>query len=192
MEFSATPPGIRLHLMQERDLVAYKQLRDTMIAAHEDSFTSDAATERQRSAYSYRSRLGRADDGGQAGASSPCLFTLCAWQGPRLVGAVSCEGEARSKLRHTVHLIGMMVADDCMGQGIGLALLESTLRLLRADDELEQVLLTVTSSNTGAVRLYRRVGFERYGQLPQALKCLDGRYLDKDLMRLNLRSSPRG
>ena len=182
MDFSATPPGIRLHLMQESDLAAYKQLRDTMIAAHEDSFTSDAATERQRSADSYRSRLGSAD------ASSPCLFTLCAWQGARLVGAVSCEGEGRSKLRHTVHLIGMMVADDCMGRGIGQALLETTLRLLRANTELEQVLLTVTSSNTGAVRLYRRLGFERYGQLPQALKCLDGRYLDKDLMRLDLRS----
>lgn len=186
MNFTGTPPGIRLHLMQEGDLADYKQLRDATIAAHEDAFTSDAATEQVRSADSYRSRLGRTADG-QAASATPCLFTLCAWQGRRLVGAVSCEAEARIKLRHTVHLIGMMVADDCMGRGIGQALLEATLRLLRTEPELEQVLLTVTSSNVGAVRLYRRVGFERYGQLPQALKLSNGRYLDKDLMRLLLR-----
>lgn len=176
------PPGLRLQPLRAAELGDYKALRDAMIAAHEDAFTSDAATEQRRSADSYRSRLGRSADGDGA-----CLFTLCAWQGRRLVGALSCELEPRVKLRHVAHLVGMMVHDDCQGQGIGQALLEAALRLLRQEPALEQVLLSVTRSNSAAVRLYQRIGFERYGRLPQAIKLPDGSHLDKDLMRLPLR-----
>lgn len=177
----AAPAGIRLQLLREQDLADYKALRDTMIAAHEDAFTSDAATESQRSAESYRSRIGRGP-----GGDGTCLFTLCAWQGAQLLGAVSCETETRAKQRHIAHIVGMMVRDECQGRGIGRALLQAALRLLRQEAQLEQVLLSVTRSNAGAVRLYEGLGFARYGSLPQAIKLPSGEYLDKDLMRLRL------
>jgi len=175
------PAGSELRLLKAEQLGAYKQLRDTMLAGHEDAFTSDAATELARSAESYRSRLGQ-------GTHGACLFTLAAWTGPRMVGAVTCERELRAKVRHQAHLIGMMVADEAQGRGLGRALLYGALRLLQGEAGLEQVLLSVTSSNTRAVRLYAGMGFERYGRLSQAIKLASGDYLDKDLMRLNLRA----
>ncbi|MDC8783734.1 GNAT family N-acetyltransferase [Roseateles koreensis] len=166
-----------LHL---EDLAAYKDLRDGMLARHPEAFTSDAATELQRDANSYRSRL----SGGNGGAN---LFTLVGWQGADMVGAISCEHEARLKIRHIAHIMGMMVREDLHGHGLGRQLLERTLHLLRGEAALELVTLSVTSSNTAAVKLYERCGFTRYGRLPGAIKLLDGRVLDKDLMCLRLR-----
>lgn len=180
MSRPAAPAGVLLRLMAEADLGAYKQLRDSMLAAHEDAFTSDAATERHREAQSYRGRVS-----GPAGRGG--VFTLCAWQGPRMVGAVSCEQESRLKQRHVVQVVGMMVADDCQGLGIGRALLQSALQLLRCDESLEMAVLSVTSSNASAVKLYESLGFAPYGRLLRAIRLPSGEYLDKSLMYLDLR-----
>lgn len=176
----ATAHGsISLRLLQEPDLAAYKALRDTMLARHEQAFTSDAATEQARSTESYRVRLHR-PAGGQA------LFTLGAWLDGELVGALTCEHEGRHKVQHIAHLVGMMVDDRHQGRGIGRQLLEQALVLLRREPRLELLTLTVTSTNRAAVALYRSIGFSRYGQLKRALRLDGGRYLDKDLMSLSL------
>ncbi|HEX2011962.1 MAG TPA: GNAT family N-acetyltransferase [Roseateles sp.] len=174
------PAGCELRLLKEEQLQAYKTLRDTMLAAHEDAFTSDAAAELVRRAESYRNRLSQGPGGG-------CLFTLTAWAGARLLGAVTAEREPRAKVQHIAHLVGMMVADEAQGQGLGRALLYGALRLLHAEPGLEQVTLSVTSSNARAVALYRQMGFRRYGCLPRAIRLASGDYLDKDLMCLELR-----
>jgi ribosomal protein S18 acetylase RimI-like enzyme len=161
------------------DLAAYKALRDEMLARHEEAFNSDAAAESQRVADSYRSRLGL--DG-----HDESHFTLGAWQGQRLVGAISFERDMRTKVRHTAHVVGMMVRHDVQGRGVGRALLAALVARAAAMNEIDQLTLTVTAGNTAAVTLYQRAGFTRYGMLPRATK-LDGRYHDKDLMVLTLR-----
>jgi hypothetical protein len=45
--------------------------------------------------------------------------------------------------------------------------------------------LTVTASNAGAVRVYERAGFVRYGSLPRAIKVGE-HYHAKDQMVLTL------
>lgn len=163
--------------MAEPDLMAYKALRDAMLTSHPEAFTSDAETESRRDLASYRNRL--------AGSGST-LFTLVALDGPKLVGALTCEREPRRNVQHLAHLIGMMVADTHAGRGIGRALLGDTLARLRATPGLSQVTLSVTASNRAAVGLYTRHGFERYGSLVDAIRLPDGRSLTKDLMRLRL------
>ena len=163
---------VSIRPMLEPDLLAYKALRDAMLSAHPDAFTSDAETEGQRDLTSYRSRL----------AGGNTLFTLVALDGPRLVGALTCEREPRRKVQHVAHLIGMMVADTHRGRGIGRALLAATLVRLQAVPDLAQVTLSVTASNRAAVGLYESHGFVRYGCLPDAIRLPDGRRLDKALM----------
>ena len=171
------PPELQIRALVEADLAAYKALRDHALAHHEEAFTSDALTEASRTLQSYRSRLGDLIDGG---------FTLGAWRGDRLVGAITCERDPRSKVRHIGHIVGTMVASDQQAQGVGRALLNALVARASADDELHQLTLSVTASNSAAVRLYESAGFARYGSLARALR-VGGRFLDKHLMQLNLR-----
>lgn len=171
---------VRIALLMPADLADYKRLRDGMLAGHEQAFSSDAAQERGRDAASYQARL-HAEVGGRA------LFTLGAWMDGRLVGALTCEREARGKARHQAQLVGMMVDDMAQGRGLGRRLLQTALALLRRDPSLEMVTLSVTATNKRAYELYRRAGFVRYGRLPRALRMPDGRYLAKDLMVCDLR-----
>jgi len=172
------PELAEVRRLRALELADYKALRDAMLAAHPEAFTSDAEAESSKSAQSYLARLGL--DRPQGGH-----FTLGAWEGRSLVGAVSCERDMRLKVRHIGHLIGMMVADHTAGRGIGRALLQACIEQARAADGLELLTLSVTAGNAAAEHLYRSVGFVRYGALPRAIK-LDGRYHDKNLMSLSL------
>ncbi len=171
-------PDLTVRELQSADLDAYKALRDHALAHHEEAFTSDAPTEALRSAQSYASRLGRGD----AGES----FTLGAFRGDRLVGAVSCERDPRSKVRHVAHVIGTMVRLEEQGRGVGKALLDAMIARASVDDELQQLTLTVTAGNAAAERLYARAGFVRFGTLPRAIRVGE-RFLDKHHLILSLR-----
>jgi ribosomal protein S18 acetylase RimI-like enzyme len=171
--------GVSVRPLTAEDLEPYKALRDETLALHPDAFTSDAETERQKPASNYFARFGPAQPG-----DGP--FTLGAWQGPRLVGAITCEHDGRRKVRHIGHVVGMMVCADARGHGVGRALLDACIARARETDGLELLTLSVTSSNVAAVRLYERAGFERYGRLPRAIKLADT-YHGKDLMVLALR-----
>ena len=161
------------------DLTAYKQLRDTVLAAEPEAFTSDATEELPKTAQSYLPRLGLdKPEGGQ--------FTLGAFQGgDQLVGAVTCERDFRVKGRHIGLVVGMMVLSHARGQGAGRALLTECIAGARRTPGMELLTLSVTATNRTAVGLYERAGFRRYGTLVHGIK-LDGRYHDKDLMALNL------
>jgi len=158
------------------DLPAYKSLRDEVLAAHPEAFTSDAAPERSHESYLSRLGLDR-PEGGE--------FTLGAWQAGCLVGAVSCERDQRPKVFHIGHVIGMMVRSDAQGLGVGRALLEACLAEARAARGLVMLTLTVTSGNASAVHLYERAGFTRCGRLERAI-CVDGVYHAKDQMTRSL------
>lgn len=169
-----TPVTIRR--LVPADLPAYKALRDEVLATHPEAFTSDAAPE--RSPDSYLSRLGlQRPEGGE--------FTLGAWQIGELVGAVSCERDPRTKVRHIGHIIGMMVRPGTQGLGLGRKLLDACIEEARAADGLVMLTLTVTAGNAAAVRLYVRAGFVRCGRLPRAI-LVDGVYHAKDQMSLSL------
>lgn len=172
------PEPFVVRRLRALELPDYKALRDAMLAAHADAFTSDAEAEAVKPAQAYLPRLGLdRPQGGQ--------FTLGAWDGRALLGAVSCERDMRLKVRHVGHLIGMMVVDHARGRGVGRALLQECIAQARAADGLEALTLSVTAGNAAAEHLYLHAGFVRYGTLPRAIK-LDGRYHDKHLMILSL------
>ena len=169
---------LRIELMRERDLAAYKALRDAALADDPSAFTSDARTEAPKPPEAYRARLGLGDP-------RRANYTLVAHLGDRLVGAVSCESDDRIKVQHIGHLIGMMVSRDAQGRGIGRALLLACIEQARRADGLEMLTLTVTAENTTAVRLYAAAGFQRAGSLAHGIK-VDDRYYTKDTMVMRL------
>lgn len=166
-----------LRPMGAADLAAYKALRDGALAERPAAFTSDAETELRRPPETYLGRLAGPADGGWP-------FTLTAWRGDRLIGAVTCERDARVKVRHIGHIVGMMVEPIARGRGIGRALLEACIARAR-ERGLLMLTLSVTSDNVAAVELYASMGFVRYGRLERAIQ-VDKRFHHKDLMRLEL------
>jgi ribosomal protein S18 acetylase RimI-like enzyme len=104
---------------------------------------------------------------------------------PGLVGVAGLDREPRRKRRHRATLWGMYVSPEARGQRVGRALVEELVRVARATEGLEQILLTVMADNAPAVALYRKLGFEAYGPAPRAMRLCD-RALDEVLMRLDL------
>lgn len=170
--------GVSIRRLTAADLRMYKGLRDEVLDAHPQAFTSDATTERHRRADDYLPRLGldRAEGG---------HLLLGAWHGDDLLGAIGLERDLRVKVRHIGHVVGMMVRVRAQGRGIGSALLEELIAEARGPARLELLTLTVTDGNSSAVRLYERAGFTRFGTLRRAIKVGD-RYHDKIHMAMVL------
>jgi ribosomal protein S18 acetylase RimI-like enzyme len=160
------------------DLPAYKSLRDEMLLAHPDAFTSDADTERPKAPLAYMGRLGLdRPEGGH--------FLLGAFAGPELVGALGCDRDTRPKVRHLAQVVGMMVRPAWRGRGVAQSLLVECIAQARAAG-VHTLTLSVTVGNESAQRLYDRAGFARYGLLEDAVRE-NGRSHDKALMALKLR-----
>jgi len=164
-------PTIRL--LSADDLAAYKTLRDAGLKSDPEAFNSDFDAETQRPPASYATRLGEPphDD-----------FILGAFDADgNLLGAVVCMREAKIKKRHEASLAGMIVDPAHRNQGIGRTLLAEVDTLIRRMPGVEHIVLTVTTNNANAVRLYEGAGFVHYGLLPRALK-IDDQYFDQALM----------
>lgn len=173
--------------LEAADLPAYKALRDAVLAAHPEAFTSDADAERRKEPADHLQRLG-------IGQPSRGHFLLGAFdrrQPPRglgdqtLIGALNCERDMRIKARHIGHLAGMMVATGLQGRGLGRLLLDAAIAEARRADGIELMTLSVTEGNDAAVGLYESRGFVVYGRLEDAMR-LGTRRLTKLLMVLRL------
>ena len=73
--------------------------------------------------------------------------------------------------------IGMMVAADWRGRGIGTALVAAAVEWARAR-ELHKLALSVFPHNDAAIALYRKFGFVAEGRLVQHVRRADGQLWD--------------
>jgi GNAT superfamily N-acetyltransferase len=76
------------------------------------------------------------------------------WQGKRLVGAY---------ILRDLYLSDLAVQPDLQGRGYGTRILQHAIRKMLLDHSKPEVRLNVACTNTGAIRLYRKNGFEEIG-----------------------------
>lgn len=86
-----------------------------------------------------------------------------AFAGTVLCGLVGIQREAMAKLRHKAVLWGMYVAPEARQAGHGEALVRHALGYAWTVLQVRQVNLGAHTLNEGALRLYRRCGFEVFG-----------------------------
>lgn len=98
-----------------------------------------------------------------------------------MVGVVGFRRERSKKLRHKASVWGMYVVPELRQTGIGKLLLTELLNKAKSLDGIEQVNLSVVSSNIKAKGLYSSLGFKTYGLEKNALK-VGKQYFDDDLM----------
>ena len=103
----------------------------------------------------------------------------------RLIGMVGFFREEASKEQHKGNVVSMYVLPERRGQGVGRLLLQEMIAQVKPLEGLEQLHLSVVTTNPTAHRLYRSLGFETYGTAPHTLKIGD-QYWDEELMILYL------
>jgi RimJ/RimL family protein N-acetyltransferase len=148
------------------DVEAFRSIRLEGLGNYPEAFGSTLEKESSKSEQYFLDRLTRsAVFGGLAG--------------DRLVGVAGFYSFEDTKSRHKGVLWGMYVTPEARGSGLATALVETLLE--HASKEVEQVQLTVVTSNPRARRFYERMGFVEYGVEEKALKY-KGAYFDEVLM----------
>jgi RimJ/RimL family protein N-acetyltransferase len=110
-------------------------------------------------------------------------FVLGAFIDGVLVGVTGCMRQQGLKGRHKAVIWGVYVVPDFRGRGVARAMMSKALSHCLLIDGLEEVTLTVVTTNESALKLYQSLGFVTYGVEPRALKVED-RYYDEALMVL--------
>jgi len=173
------PKPLSIRLLTPHDASAYCSLRLRALIDHPEAFTSSAEEEAGKPLSWTEARL--TADAGKAHD----LF-LGAFLDDRLIGMVGLQGRYRPKERHNATVVGLFVAPEAGGRGVGLALMRDLLARAQAQPDLMQLDLTVTGGNDAAQNLYARCGFTVFGVLPRAIQ-VGGRYYAKVHMVMTLR-----
>ena len=179
MNPGASGAGPRIRRLGSDDAAAYQALRLRALREHPEAFTSSFEEELGRPLTWAQARL-RPD------SQRPHDVFLGAFQGAVLLGMVGLQGRYRPKERHNATVVGMYVAPEAAGTGLGRRLMQALLDDARALPALARLDLTVTEGNAAAQGLYTRFGFTVFGIQPDAIR-VDGRAWAKVHMGLCLR-----
>jgi RimJ/RimL family protein N-acetyltransferase len=102
----------------------------------------------------------------------------------KVVGMAEVSWDKGKELEH-VGSFGIAIIEKARGNGIGEALTRDVIEKCRG--KLEMIRLAVFTHNEPAKRLYRKIGFKKYGALKKAIKRGD-KYFDEEFMYLKLKS----
>ncbi|MCC2632512.1 MAG: family N-acetyltransferase [Ramlibacter sp.] len=164
-----------VRMLGPADATLYRSLRLRALREHPDAFTSSYEQDREQPVEAAARRL----------AAHPFWG---AYHHAELYGFVGLERELRPKNRHKATVMGMYVAPEVGGQGVGRALLDALIAHARLNG-LESLVLTVTDGNERATRLYEAAGFRSFGVEPDAIRVA-GRPYAKNHMHLQLAPTP--
>ena len=117
--------------------------------------------------------------------SSDSIYQV-AVAGEEIIGAIHCRCQTRlmaPQLVHHVAELGLSVRRDWRGNGVGTALMEGAIAWARATGFITRLQLEVYTTNTGAIRLYERLGFVHEGFRQHAIRR-GGKYIDTYTMAL--------
>ncbi len=166
---------MQIRLLTPADAADYRALRLRALWEYPEAFTSSYDEEQDKGDAWYEQRLG----------SARTRF-WGAFADGQMCGVVGLEREARAKNHHKATVLGLYVATEYNGQGIGVRLMQALCAAARADG-LGLLVLTVTQGNDLALQLYEHLGFRSFGVEPRAIQ-IDGKYLAKNHMFLELTS----
>jgi len=112
-------------------------------------------------------------------------FIVGAFDDGKLVGTAGFVRQPGVKERHKGRIWGVYLKAERRGKGIGLSMMKLLLNRAADIEGLEQILLSVTTTQAAAIALYRSLSFTSFGYEVRALKIGD-RFIDEEYMVLRL------
>jgi RimJ/RimL family protein N-acetyltransferase len=167
---SAPSSSVKVHRLGADDVDIYRELRLEGLRSHPEAFASNWEYEASKPTDWWTHLLETNTVFGGWVDSSP------------LVGVAGLRVHDALKLMHKGVLWGMYVRPEARGTGRLVQKITDHARPL-----VEEICLTVVTSNVAACRLYKRAGFKEYGLERRALK-VGSEYYDEILMALPLRT----
>jgi ribosomal protein S18 acetylase RimI-like enzyme len=152
------------------DAMDYRALRLEALANDGDAFGASLEDAQRAPLSKTADRLAGTD-----------AMTFGAFLEGKLVGNVTLARDTGTKLRHRASVYAVYVTASARGRGIAYRLMQELIAAAGAIEEIEQLYLAVSSGNTAALKLYKNLGFEKYGIDVRAMK-IGGRYVDEELM----------
>jgi ribosomal protein S18 acetylase RimI-like enzyme len=167
---------VEIRFLTANDASEWWRLRLEALEGDPEAFSSSVEEHQALSQEDVRRRLGL------AGTDS---FVVGAFSDSRLTGVAGFHRESGPKSRHKGRVWGVYLTPEQRGTGIGRKMLQTVLERASAIEGVEQLLISVATTQIAATQLYRSLGFETFGREPRALK-VGGHYIDEEHMVLRL------
>lgn len=163
---------MNIRLLTAADAEVYRELRLEGLQTNPEAFGSSFEEEKDISLESFASRIE-----GQG------TFTIGAFNQGDLLGVATLVQANKMKLKHKASIFAVYVSPKKRGLGIGKQLMVEVINQAKTIVDVEQINLTVVSSNESAKGLYTSLGFRVFGTERNALK-IGQQYFDEDYMVL--------
>ncbi|MFL0497854.1 GNAT family N-acetyltransferase [Priestia megaterium] len=161
---------MKIRLLNELDVQQYRYIRLESLKKHPESFGSSYEEEKDFSIRRYNDQI----------ISS---YVFGAFKNSELIGILTLKKEHLVKLRHRANITTMYVSPINRNQGVGKKLLTTCIEKIKILEDVEQIYLTVASTNHAAKNLYLSLGFKTFCKEKRALKINDI-YIDEEHMVL--------
>ncbi|KAB7673160.1 GNAT family N-acetyltransferase [Bacillus sp. B1-b2] len=167
---------MELRLLHAKEAKAYWNLRLTALKESPEAFLLTLEEELNRSSpiKAVSTQL-----------KDPFRMTIGCFNSEELIGTITLQREVYTKLKHKGNILLFYIKKEYRNQGLGRKMLQSVIALAK-EHKLEQLILSVVSTNKKATNLYESFGFKIFGKELNALKY-KGAYLDESHMILYLK-----
>jgi ribosomal protein S18 acetylase RimI-like enzyme len=171
---------IHIRLLGPEDADEWWRLRLESLQRDPQAFSASAEDGQSLTADDVRKRLN---------AASTDFLVMGAFENKKLIGMCGFFREKGLKTRHKARVWGVYVTSQSRGKGLGRSLLQALLDRAATIDGVDQILLSVATTQSPAIALYRSLGFQSYGCEPRALK-VGGQFIDEEYMARPNRFEP--
>ena len=172
---------MEIRFLTRDDANEWWRLRLEALQGDPAAFSSSVEEHQALTQEDVRRRLG--SEGGN-------FFVVGAFDDGRLQGMAGFHREQGPKTRHKGRVWGVYVTPGRRREGIGRKVLQLLLQCGTQIDGIEQISLSVTTTQTSAIGLYRSLGFQSFGREPRALR-IGQRYVDEEYMVLLSKGADR-
>ena len=170
---------MEIRFLTADDAVEWSRLRLEALKGDPEAFSSSVEEHQTLSLVDIKKRLG---------SSAEDSFVVGAFENGRLVGMAGFVREKGPKTRHKGFVWGVYVAPEQRERGLARQIFAKLFERVRRIEGVEQVLISVATTQTAATHLYRSLGFQTFGIEPRALKVGE-RYIDEEYMLLRFAQS---